>query len=247
MEPLIVVVVMGAALAGFVQGLSGSNFGLVAMAVWAWSLEPTLTGPLVVCGSLVGQLLAIRSLRRRFHAPRLFAMVAGGLIGVPLGVLLLHRIDPTLFRLLVGVLLVVWCPLMLLSRELPRFARGGHAANASVGLLGGVMGGLGGLTGPAPALWATLRGWDRDTQRSVIQGFNLAMQALTMATYLLSGTITRQAFSLFPLVAVAVLIPTLIGIRLYSRFSDQTFRRVILSLLAVSGVILIALSLHKLV
>jgi len=42
------------------------------------------------------------------------------------------------------------------------------------------MGGLGGLSGPAPSLWAALRGWERDTQRAMIQGFNLAMQALTM-------------------------------------------------------------------
>ena len=33
MDTLIIVVVLGAALAGFVQGLSASNFGLVAMAV----------------------------------------------------------------------------------------------------------------------------------------------------------------------------------------------------------------------
>src|SRR5690606_28820819 len=170
MENLIVIVLLGAALAGFVQGLSGSNFGLVAMAVWAWLLDPTLTGPLIVCGSLTGQLLAIRSLRQGFNRQLLLPMLAGGLLGVPLGVALLH--------LGVGVLLLVWCPLMLLSRELPRIAWGGRGVNAGVGVVGGVMGGLGGLTGPAPVLWAALKGWDRDTQCSVIQGFNLSMHLL---------------------------------------------------------------------
>src|SRR5690606_4865429 len=132
MENLIVIVLLGAALAGFVQGLSGSNFGLVAMAVWAWLLDPTLTGPLIVCGSLTGQLLAIRSLRQGFNRQLLLPMLAGGLLGVPLGVALLHLLDPTLFRLGVGVLLLVWCPLMLLSRELPRIAWGGRGVNAGV-------------------------------------------------------------------------------------------------------------------
>jgi hypothetical protein len=108
------------------------------------------------------------------------------------------------------------------------------------------MGGLGGLTGPAPVLWAALKGWDRDTQRSVIQGFNLSMHLLTMAVYLVSGTITTEALSLFPLVIVAVLGPTLIGLRLYRRVSDQGFRRVLLSLLSLSGLILVVLSLARL-
>ncbi|WP_043310227.1 sulfite exporter TauE/SafE family protein [Pseudomonas sp. ML96] len=246
MDSLLLIVVLGAVLASFVQGLSGSNFGLVAMAVWAWALEPTLTGPLVVCGSLTGQLLAAGALRRIFTARHLLPMVAGGLLGAPLGVLLLHQVDPTLFRLGVGVLLAIWCPLMLLSTELPRIRGGGHAADVGVGVLGGIMGGLGGLTGPAPALWATLKGWERDTQRAVIQGFNLAMHALVMVAYLLSGTVTQEALGLFPAVIAATLIPTLIGVRLYHRISDQMFRRVVLGLLAISGVILVALSLPQL-
>ena len=37
---LILTIALGAALAGFVQGLSGFGFGLTAMALWAWTLEP---------------------------------------------------------------------------------------------------------------------------------------------------------------------------------------------------------------
>ncbi|MCO8170365.1 sulfite exporter TauE/SafE family protein [Pseudomonas sp. 21LCFQ02] len=246
MDSLILIVILGAALAGFVQGLSGSNFGLVAMAVWAWALDPTLTGPLVVCGSLTGQLLAAGALRKQLDLPRLWPMVAGGVLGVPLGVLLLHQVDPVWFRLLVGIVLVLWCPLMLFSAHLPRLAGNSRRADAGVGLVGGIMGGLGGLSGPAPALWAVLNNWDRATQRSVIQGFNLAMQASTMLTYLLSGTVTAQALGLFPVVVLAVLVPTLLGVRLYRGMSDQLFRRLVLGLLTLSGGLLIGLSLPKL-
>ncbi len=246
MDPILLPIIFGAALAGFIQGLSGSNFGLVAMAIWAWALPPTLTGPLVVCGSLVGQVLAAGTLRKGLKLEHLLPMVVGGLVGVPLGVLLLHQIDPLVFRLLVGVVLALWCPLMLLSTGLPQLERGGKPADAAVGVLGGVMGGLGGLTGPAPALWSVVKGWDRDTQRSVIQGFNLAMQLVTMITYLVSGTVTAEALGLFPLVALTVLLPTLAGVRMYRRFSDVAFRKVVLGLLAIAGVLLIAQSLPHL-
>ena len=57
-------VLLGALVAGFVQGLSGFAFGLVAMAFWVWAVAPQLAGPLVVFGSLIGQLLLLRSFRQ---------------------------------------------------------------------------------------------------------------------------------------------------------------------------------------
>jgi uncharacterized membrane protein YfcA len=177
---------------------------------------------------------------------RVLPFLLGGVAGVPLGVLLLRVVDPLGFRLVVGLLLVVWCPAMLLARELPRVTRGGWLADAVAGLLGGVLGGLGGLSGPAPTLWTTLRGWGRDAQRAVLQSFNLAMHGLTMAAYLAAGTITAEAAWLFLVVAPAMLLPALLGARLYGRFGDEGFRRVVLALLAASGVILLATTLPQL-
>lgn len=245
MDALTATVALGAAAAGFVQGLSGFAFGLVAMAVWAWSLDPVLAGPLVVFGSLVGQLLSIGAMRRGFDARRALPFVAGGFAGVPLGVALLRHMDPLAFKLAVGLLLLVWCPAMLFSRGLPRVTGGGRLADAGAGWVGGVMGGLGGLTGPAPTLWVALRGWDRDAQRAVFQVFNLSMHALTMAAYLATGAISAEAAWLFLVVAPAMLVPTLIGARLYRRFSDAAFRNLVLGLLAASGAVLVATTLPK--
>ena len=51
---LYLVVALGAAVAGFVQGLSGFAFGLVAMSFWAWTVEPQLAALLAVFGALTG-------------------------------------------------------------------------------------------------------------------------------------------------------------------------------------------------
>ena len=106
MDSPVLIVAAGAAIAGFVQGLSGFAFGLVAMGIWAWSLDPVLAGPLVVFGSLVGQLLASASLWRAANLWRAWPLVAGGVLGVPLGVVLLHYMDPQVFKAAVGLLLV---------------------------------------------------------------------------------------------------------------------------------------------
>lgn len=244
---LIAAVALGAVLGGFVQGLSGFAFGLVALGIWAWTIDPTLAGPLVVFGSLLGQVLSFHTVRRGLDPGRLLPFIIGGLIGIPLGVALLRHIDPTGFKLAVGIVLLVWCPAMLLLRDLPRVRGGGRWADGIAGWLGGVMGGLGGLTGPSPTLWCALRGWGRDEQRAVFQSYNLVMQAVTMAAYIATGTITLDTAWLFAIVAPAMLVPTLIGARLYRRFSDAGFQRLVLLLLTASGALLVVSALSQLI
>src|SRR5262249_49017837 len=217
-------------------------FGLTAMAIWAWSIEPVLAGPLVAFGTLFGQILSIGTVRRGLDAGLIWPFIAGGILGVPLGVALLPLLDPPVFKLGVGALLLVWCPTMLMAREIPRITSGGRLADGLVGWIGGIMCGIAGLNGPAPTLWTTLRGWERDRQRAVFQTFSLFTQTLTIAAYLATGIIQADSAWLFAVILPAMLIPTLVGARLYHKFSDTLFRRVVLGLLALSGAILVATS-----
>lgn len=240
------VTALGAGIAGFVQGLSGFAFGLVAMSFWAWSLAPQLAGPMTVFGSVLGQSLSLRMLRRSLDWRLAWPFLAGGVLGVPLGVALLSRIDAAVFKAAVGGVLILWCPAMLLAARLPRITAGGAWADGAAGLVGGVMGGLAGLTGPAPTLWCMLRGWDKDVQRGVFQSFNLFMNALALAAYAMSGLITAEALRLFALVAVAMVAPTFLGAWVYARLSHSAFRQLILVVLFLSGIVLLGSSIPHL-
>lgn len=239
---LFLTVAFGAALAGFVQGLSGFGFGLTAMALWAWTLEPKLAASLSLFGSLTGQTIAAVTVRRGWDFKALLPFVLGGLAGLPLGLWLLPRLDVPLFKATLGLMLVIVCPLMFFAARLPR-VRGGHAGDALAGAAGGVMGGLGGFTGVVPTLWCTVRGFDRDRQRAIIQNFNLSMQVVAFASYLATGILEPRMLPLLAVVAPAVLVPVLLGTRLYLGISDLTFRKVVLGLLTASGIALLASSL----
>lgn len=246
MDSIYLVVALGAIVAGFVQGLSGFAFGLVALSFWAWVLDPKLAATLSVFGALTGQLLAAFTVRRGFNLKTLLPFVLGGLAGIPVGVYLLPMLDTNWLKAILGTLLVLWCPAMLLSPQLPRVTAGGRAADGVVGFAGGIMGGLGGFTGTLPTLWCTLRGYERDVQRSVVQNFNLSMLLVTMGTYVGTGIVTREMLPMFAIVAPAMLIPTLLGTRLYIGISDLRFRQIVLSVLTVSGIALLASALPAL-
>jgi uncharacterized protein len=239
-DSLIVTVILGAAAAGFIQGLSGFGFGLTAMSIWAWTLNPQLAAALAVFGALTGQIIAAVTVRRGFDVQRLLPFILGGLVGLPLGIYILPRLDVLVFKTLLGAFLVIVCPLMLVSEKLPRVTRGGRAADAVAGAAGGMMGALGGLTGVVPTLWCTLRDFNKDAQRAVIQNFNLTMLAVTFSSYVLAGIATREMLPLFAVIVPAMLIPALLGGRLYTVISQAAFRRVVLGLLTLSGVALLA-------
>ena len=246
MTPEIALLVVGAAVAGFVQGLSGFAFGMVAMSFWVWGIEPRVAAVMAVFGSLTGQVVAVVSSRRPFRLQALAPFLAGGVLGIPMGIAVLPHLNPDLFRLVLGCVLVVWCPLMLLSTHLPRVTRGGRLADGVAGLAGGFMGGIGGFTGVVPTLWCTLRGMAKDEQRAIIQNFNLAALAFTMLGYLVSGAVTRDMWPLLPVVAVALLVPVLLGSRLYVGLSEAAFRQVVLTLLSLSGLAMLVAAVPRL-
>jgi uncharacterized membrane protein YfcA len=84
-----------------------------------------------------------------------------------------------------------------------------------------------------------LRGLPKDEQRSVIQNFNLATLAVTMAAYIASGAVTRAMWPLLPLVALALVVPSLLGARLYRRLGEHDYRRVVLGLLTLMGAVML--------
>lgn len=243
MDAYLAIVLGGAAVAGFVQGLAGFAFALTSLSIWAWAVRPELAAPMAVFGSLVGQLVTLPIVGRHFDLKAMIPFVIGGVFGVPLGIVLLAILDPVGFKLSLGLFMVVYCPLMLLVPSGFSFQRGGKAADAVSGWLGGIFGGLGGLSGPIPTLWCTLRGMDKDSQRGVMQGFNIAMHVTTMIGYFIAGSIiTQETWTHFGLIALALVVPAALGAMLFGRLDTRAFRRLVLVLLFISGLVLTASS-----
>lgn len=237
--------IAGAVVAGFVQGLSGFAFAMVAMSFWVWGVEPRVAAVMAVFGGFTGQLIAALSARRMPQWRAMAPYFLGGLAGIPLGVLLVRWIDPPWFKAVIGGVLVLCCPAMLFAGRIRRFQlsdRHERLADAAVGTVGGAMGGLGGFTGVVPALWCSVRGLPKAQARAVVQDFNLAALAVTLLVQLGSGAVTRDMWPLFAIVAPAMAIPSLLGARVHTGLSELAARRVVLLLLIASGIAMLVAS-----
>ena len=235
----IMLILAGAVAGGLVSGLTGFGTALTALGIWLFALPPTVASTLVIVCSVASQLQTLPMIWRTILWKRVVIFAVPGLIGVPIGTLLLPQIDPRVFKIVVGLLLVAYSGYALIRRADFKIAWGGHIADGAVGFCGGVLGGLAGVSGAPPVVWTDLRGWSKDERRGVMQMFNTAVLMLALVSHAVSGLVTRAV-----IVAAIVALPGTIaaahaGAFIYRRLADHGYQRVILALLLISGLILI--------
>ncbi|MBI3436683.1 MAG: sulfite exporter TauE/SafE family protein [Proteobacteria bacterium] len=228
---------LGAFVGALAAGGAGFAFALAASAIWLHVLTPIQTTLLVVaCGTFL-HLGLIWPLRKSIEAARLWPFLLGAVLGVPLGVWLLTRIEVNVVKFTLGAVLAVYGAYALAAPRLPRAARGGRTTDALVGFLGGILGGLGGYSGVLPAIWTQLRGWPKNIARGVYQPFILAAH---IATLLLVGTVAmdRATLMLIALALPPLLAGAWVGWRIYGQLDERRFRQVLAAALVISGLAL---------
>ena len=240
----IAIVVAGALAAGFVNGLSGTGYSLVALGFWLQAMSPVTAAPLTALCGVAGHVQSLPRIWSGVRWPRLWPMLLAGAFGVPIGTLLLEHVRPNPLKVGVGLLLIVYSAWMAFVRRPPIVTSGGRLADAVVGLTGGVMGGMASLSGPAPAIWAQLRGFGKDEQRGVNQPYNMSVLFLALISASVAGFLDRTFFVWAAITLPSTLIGARVGLMLYRRVNDAQFRRIILALLMLSGLTLIVSSLR---
>jgi uncharacterized membrane protein YfcA len=165
-------------------------------------------------------------------------IVIGGTVGVPIGVWLLAFMNPAYLRLGVGILLVAYSIDGLL-RPTVRGVPANVPVELGVGFFNGVLGGMTGLAGVFITVWCSMRGWPKDVQRSVYQPVILAAFVVTAAALAANGAVTADVVRLYIYGAPALAAGIWIGFNIYGRLGDRMFRKIILILLLISGVVLV--------
>ena len=230
-----IILLLGALAGGFVSGLAGFGTALMALGIWLYVVPPSIAVPLVLICSIVAQTSTLPSFWRLFDFGLVWPFLIGGLAGVPLGTLLIAHADPNVFKLSVGVLLLVFPTALYLYRSPVAFQFGGRLADGMVGFAGGILGGLAGLSGPLPTLWASVRGWGKDERRGVFQTFNWTVLSAALCLQAGTGFITPEVMWLALVALPGTLLGAWLGARCYRALSDTNFRDVVLALLFLSG------------
>jgi uncharacterized membrane protein YfcA len=238
----ILILSAGCFVAAFCAGMAGFAFVLVAAGILLHVIPPATLAPVLVLGSLFVQSLALPAVWREIDWPRMRIFVAAATLGIAPGLLVLAHGPARVIVAGVGVLLIVYAGYMLARlalRAAPPRVAGGRGADAAVGFLSGILGGVGGYVGALPAMWADIQGMDKRAARALMQPFIVAMQAITTPGLAWGGFFTDEALLMAASAVPAMLAGTWLGVRAYKVIPAQGFRVVLLALLLVSGLSLV--------
>jgi len=235
----IVIFVASTFAASLITGLAGFAFGIIAAGPWLHVLKPAQATTLIVAFGLIVQGYSVWKLRAAIRMQRLLPFLIGSAFGVPLGVALLRWIAPAHLRAGIGFVLIAYSVYGLLRPRLPNLKTAGRAIDGTVGFLGGVLGGATGLAGILVTIWSGLRGWPKDEQRAVFQPAGVATFAMIGIWIGGTGMVTRDTMIDFAIGFPAALAGTWAGLKLYGKLDEGAFRKVVLTLLLLSGATLI--------
>jgi len=226
-----------ACMGGAIFGIAGFAFGVIASLFLHHGFATADVIFIVVTGALVLNLGLLPRFWSEIDLRRSLPFLAGATRGLPIGLALLSWLEPRVIRAFVGVLVIGYCAFALRqqSRDPLRFsAGGGRAADVSIGLAGGVVGGVSGLGPLLPGIWYGLRGLSKVEQRALAQPFGLYVQGLMVTWFLATGTVSDRAVQSVAMAAPMMLAAAWLGLRVFDGLSTARFQRLVI-LVAIVG------------
>jgi uncharacterized protein len=236
--PILVLFVFAAFAGGFVSGFSGFAMGLVVPGVWLHIITPVQTAALIAGYGLLTQGYGILKLRQALNWQKIWSLIFGTTIGIPIGVLLLSYLNPVYLRFGVGVLLLIYT-IYGLARPAFKAIQIGVGADIAIGVTNGLVGGLTGLGGVVSTISCQLRGWPKDAQRAVFQPVLFAAFVIICISLGVTGAFTPETLKLYALGLPFMLVGIWSGFKLYGKIDDEMFRKVVLILILLAGLSLI--------
>lgn len=227
---LIALVIFVAAL---VQGVMGFGGALIAMPLLTTLLGiQTATPAFAIIGALATLLNVIRW-RAHVVPGELMQLVIPALFGIPLGVLILARVDAEVVTRSLGGILLIYAVYNLLGLVVPPLRNRAWAYLA--GFSSGVLSGAFNTGGPPVIVFAAARGWAADQFRGNLQAYFLVISVLLLAAHALTGHFTAAVWRTAWLGVPALVLGQLAGARLCRYINPDLFRRLVLLFLLLLG------------
>jgi uncharacterized membrane protein YfcA len=177
----------------------------------------------------------LNAIRWRSHTsrPDLVRLIVPAVVGIPLGIMLLSRVDPAVVTHGLGIVLIVYSGYHLLGFVLPPMQHPvwAYAAGFSSGVLSGAFN----TGGPPVIVFASTRPWSPDQFRGNLQTYFLVISLFLVAGHGLSGNLTGNVWHVALVSIPALVVGQMAGVRLCRRVNASVFRKLTLFLLLLLG------------
>ncbi len=224
--------------AAFTQGLSGFGSILLALPLLAIFLDIKTVIPLVALYGLSITILLFVQLRKHLEFRRVYPLLVGAALGIPIGVFFLKKLDKDTIHWTLGIILVTYSLYSLFFRSWKGGMREGWAY--AFGFFGGCLGGALSASGPPVIVYTSLQPWSKDKIKVTLQGFFIVADLMVVSAHAISGVTTAAVLRFFGISLPVLIVGTYVGAYFYGIIGEEWYRRVMFILLALLGALMIS-------
>jgi uncharacterized membrane protein YfcA len=220
-------------LASLVQGLTGFGSALVMVPILVNFMPPRMVVPLsLLSGTVINLILALRE-RRHLQGKMVATLLIPALIGLPLGTLLLLFAEGNLIRIVIGVIIIT-SALLLVAGFRFDIRREIHAL-IPAGFLSGLLNSSVSMSGPPLILLFQNQRMPKDLFRANLVTYFLAVNLFTIPAFMIAGLFDERIIAVWAAVIPSIVIGISLGSLISKKVDQVSFRRLVLILVALSG------------
>jgi uncharacterized membrane protein YfcA len=216
--------------AGILRGYTGFGFALASVPALTLILDPADMVPAITVITLIGGLQLVIQVWRQADWPSVWLLLAGAVVGLPFGVIMLRDLPPDLMRAFIG--LVVLIAVLLLWRGFTFSDAPSKAMRLVLGALSGLLNGSTSMGGPPVIIFFLASPAGTVVGRASLLVYFFLLSWITLGTAAWGGLLTIRVLSVTVLMLPAMVAGNWMGAHLFNKSSAGTYRRVALIVLA---------------
>lgn len=221
--------------AAVVRGFTGFGLAVVGVPLLTVFFAPARIVPSIMILAVLAGLQLMPRIWRRIDWRLLAPTVVGAALGTPLGTLALAALPDDVMRLLIGFAVLIAAA--ALYRGFRFAARPSLAISGGMGALAGLTGGAAAMPGPSVIFLFLSSPVEVETGRACLIAFFLISALISAASASLRGLMTLDGVAIGAALLPAMLIGNFLGDRLFAKSSARTYRKAVILLLAMLGLI----------
>lgn len=226
----------------FVRGFAGFGSALIMTPILLFIFDIKTTVVLVGLVETPASLLIALNARKEIDLGYLKILVPVSLIGVIAGGYALARYDPVILKKTFGIFTIIFTLriIILLHLKTRRKKQWPRPVGYLAGLIGGLMSGLFGTSGPPIAVYLENQIAEKDTLRATMLCFFLINDVLRLIYYGFSSLITLEILKYSIIMLPATFLGAYFGRAINLKVNNYVFRLTISIILLITGILLLS-------
>ena len=228
-----------------IAGTAGFGMGMTASPFMLLVLDPRTVVLLSNAMGIAVFTVVLYQSRRALPVKEMSVIAVAGLVGTPVGVIVLSTVSPNLLRIGISVLIMLTA-IAVVTNVGTIFGKSKIIGPVMGFVVGAIIAAFG-IGGPLMVLYLLARGWSSQMLRASMSFFFLINMSTGVVGYAVTGLYTKERVLLTLIVAVPVLIGFTLGGLLLKRLDESTFRRGVIAVILFTSTMTFARELLRLV